>query len=141
MMHGITSRKSFVANPFVACLLLFVLSGYSSAFTITTEQGVSDSTSQSSRKIEVINSKRPEGASSVTQTNPVPAPIVIPSISQESLSVTPGMAIKLNDEMYLTDQGIYKALENGAILTPDGLVIQHDNGALITLPVVDPGQN
>ena len=141
MMHGITSRKSFVANQFVACLLLVVLSGYSSAFTITTEQGVSDSTSQSSRKIQVINSKRPEGASSVTQTNPVPAPIVIPSISQESLSVTPGMAIKLNDEMYLTDQGVYKALENGAILTPDGLVIQHESGALITLPVVDPGQN
>ena len=141
MMHGITSRKSFVANLFVACLLLFVFSGYSSAFTITTEQGVSDSTTQSSNKIEVINSKRPEGASSVTQTNPVPAPVVIPSISQESLSVTPGMAIKLNDEMYLTDQGVYKALENGAILTPDGLVIQHESGALITLPVVDPGQN
>jgi len=141
MMHGITSRKSFVANQFVACLLLVVLSSYSSAFTITTEQGVSDSTSQSSRKIEVINSKRPEGASSVTQTNPVPAPIVIPSISQESLSVTPGMAIKLNDEMYRTDQGVYKAIENGAILTPDGLVIQHESGALITLPVVDPGQN
>ena len=141
MMHGITSRKSFVANPFVAYLLLFVLSGYASAFTITTEQGVSDSTTQSSHKIEVINSKRPEGASSVTQTNPVPAPVVIPSISQESLSVTPGMAIKLNDEMYLTDQGVYKTLENGAILTPDGLVIQHESGALITLPVVDPGQN
>jgi len=140
-MHGITSRKSFVANQFVACLLLVVLSGYSSAFTITTEQGVSDSTSQSSRKIEVINSKRPEGASPVTQTNPVPAPVVIPSISQEPLSATPGMAIKLNDEMYLTDQGVYKTLDNGAILTPEGLVIQHESGALITLPVVDPGQN
>ena len=140
-MHGITFRKSFVANQFVACLLLIVLSGYSSAFTITTEQGVSDSTSQSSRKIEVINSKRPEGASSVTQTNPVPAPVVIPSISQEPLSATPGMAIKLNDEMYLTDQGVYKTLDNGAILTPEGLVIQHESGALITLPVVDPDQN
>ena len=140
-MHGITSRKSFVANQFVTCLLLVVLSGYSSAFTITTEQGVSDSTSQSSRKIEVINSKRPEGASSVTQTNPVPAPVVIPSISQEPLSATPGMAIKLNDEMYLTDQGVYKTLDNGAILTPEGLVIQHESGALITLPVVDPDQN
>ena len=141
MMHGITSRKSFVANQFVTCLLLVVLSGYSSAFTITTEQGVSDSTSQSSRKIEVINSKKPEGASSVTQTNPVPAPVVIPSISQEPLLATPGMAIKLNDEMYLTDQGVYKTLDNGAILTPEGLVIQHDSGALITLPVVDPDQN
>ena len=141
MMHGITSRKSFVANQFVACLLLVVLSSYSSAFTITTEQGVSDSTSQSSRKIEVINSKKPEGASSVTQTNPVPAPVVIPSISQEPLSATPGMAIKLNDEMYLTDQGVYKTLDNGAILTPEGLVIQHESGALITLPVVDPDQN
>ena len=141
MMHGITSRKSFVANQFVACLLLIVLSGYSSAFTITTEQGVSDSTSQSSRKIEVINSKKPEGASSVTQTNPVPAPVVIPSISQEPLSATPGMAIKLNDEMYLTDQGVYKTLDNGAILTPEGLVIQHESGALITLPVVDPDQD
>jgi len=141
MMHGITSRKSFVANQFVTCLLLVVLSGYSSAFTITTEQGVSDSTSQSSRKIEVINSKKPEGASSVTQTNPVPAPVVIPSISQEPLSATPGMAIKLNDEMYLTDQGVYKTLDNGAILTPEGLVIQHESGALITLPVVDPDQN
>ena len=110
-----------------------------SAWEVSTQKGFEDQIGPH-KKIEIRVSEPSGVTDTVTQTNPVPPPIVMPQIIQAQPSdglnsVLPdGMAVDLGNGEYLTSEGIYKDLGQGAYLTPEGILIRTENGAIINLP-------
>ena len=110
------------------------------AWQVSTDKDVKDDFARDGQRIETNNSSVNGGHPPVTLSNPPATRVVIPEMVSPK-GIPEGMAVEVNEGEYLTSKGLYKKLDNDAYLTPEGLMIHTENGALIHLPSGLPSAN